>query len=361
MKAYNIRTPFQKVVEFHEKFGLALPESTLTPSQLSEDEQRFRTTCLQEELTEYSDAVVNGDLAEQADALLDLIYFAYGTLHRMGVDGDLLFDMVHDANMRKEVLPMNQRRGFRLEVTKPIDWAPPPIAAYVNPTPNNQYHPLFPHHCLAQDGYTGIISIDGPDASGKTTLAKRLVDLFDAVYLPLEWTPAIEENMFDYRMAAITLARILAKDRVVVMERAWLSNPIYSKMFRPNAPQDDWRAWQQELQRAELGLNLVEICALPSDFDKWLAVFRRMCKERNELYGDYDDRLMQQVYWAFHKALYNAPEIFPEAPDYHNALRFDMSSQNTPFRVDEWILRLISGDSFFAKTAQVKLSANLIY
>ena len=54
-----------------------------------------------EEINEFLDAVKEQDIVEQADAMIDTIYFALGTLVEMGVQPEQLFDIVQHANMSK--------------------------------------------------------------------------------------------------------------------------------------------------------------------------------------------------------------------------------------------------------------------
>ena len=53
---------------------------------------------MNEEVAEF---LVAEDIYEQADAMIDLIYFALGTLVEMGLEADELFDIVQQANMSK--------------------------------------------------------------------------------------------------------------------------------------------------------------------------------------------------------------------------------------------------------------------
>jgi predicted HAD superfamily Cof-like phosphohydrolase len=68
------------------------------------------------------------DMVGFADGHLDTIYFAVGTLDAIGVDGEPLFDRVHDANMRKlwsDGLPRYQLQTGK--ILKPPEWTPPDI------------------------------------------------------------------------------------------------------------------------------------------------------------------------------------------------------------------------------------------
>lgn len=79
---------------------------------------------MQEELDELTAA---STLVDQADALIDLIYFALGTLVEMGLDAEALFEIVHDANIAK--LQTKQATVVRDDgkVGKPDGWTSPEL------------------------------------------------------------------------------------------------------------------------------------------------------------------------------------------------------------------------------------------
>ena len=78
-----------------------------------------------EEINEFLDAVKEQDIVEQADAMIDTIYFALGTLVEMGVQPDILFRIVQNANMSKlwpDGKPHYNEMG---KVIKPEGWQDP--------------------------------------------------------------------------------------------------------------------------------------------------------------------------------------------------------------------------------------------
>jgi len=120
------------IVEFSEKFGLTYRDY---PRKLTEEEKRFRTVCLLEEVQEYADAI---DMEDELDALVDLVYFALGTCYRHGYCFESAWMRVHEANMKK-VRAKNKnesKRDFELDVVKPIGWEPPNLLDIVYPPPN---------------------------------------------------------------------------------------------------------------------------------------------------------------------------------------------------------------------------------
>jgi len=74
-----------------------------TVNALDFDTAKSRVRFCREELVEYLDAVSDKDLVGIIDSLVDLIYFAYGTviLHGMKDVFDEAFKIVHESNMSK--------------------------------------------------------------------------------------------------------------------------------------------------------------------------------------------------------------------------------------------------------------------
>lgn len=94
-------TPAQKVLAFRQLYKLPVP-SDFTP--LSHAEKILHRNLINEEAEEFSDAVNNDDPTEMIDALLDLIYVAYGAMLNMGLSPaqiDRGFEEVHASNMTK--------------------------------------------------------------------------------------------------------------------------------------------------------------------------------------------------------------------------------------------------------------------
>ena len=75
---------------------------------------------LEEELGEFKVATT---LNDQADALVDLMYFALGALHQAGVDTQRVWDAVQHANMTKK--KGVTKRGDDNDAAKPAEWKAP--------------------------------------------------------------------------------------------------------------------------------------------------------------------------------------------------------------------------------------------
>ena len=101
-------------------------EAPTLPTRLSPNRKTWAGRAFREEVQEFEDAET---MEDEVDAIIDLIYFAAGRLHEMGVDGGAHFQEVHRPNMRK-VRGTLQKRSHGLGVegydaVKPDDWTGP--------------------------------------------------------------------------------------------------------------------------------------------------------------------------------------------------------------------------------------------
>lgn len=110
---------WQDVHEFHVKFNHPLSDK---PTMLNHDRVPKRYKWMLEEIDEFKDAK---DIYEQADAMIDLIYFALGTLVEMGLKPESLFEIVHNANMQKLWTDGKPRLNSDGKIIKPSTWQDP--------------------------------------------------------------------------------------------------------------------------------------------------------------------------------------------------------------------------------------------
>jgi hypothetical protein len=131
----------------------------------------------------------------------------------------------------------------------------------------------------------------------------------------------------------------MAKDTVVILERPWLSHPIYSMVYR-DGKMHPWGEWQKyiELQQA------VAILSVPTSEELWFETYVAGASNREELYGHVDHSKMQDVYNLFNSCLPQTGEISRFRPpelssvDPKRFLRYDMFVNNTPAALDSWII-----------------------
>lgn len=122
---------------FNKKFGLEEPEKPACPSV---ELHQFRYKFMREELLEWDDSVVahrigfteeakTAELANQLDALVDLVYVVLGTVLLQGM-GDVFeeaWSRVQTANMAKVRVAnaSESKRGSALDMVKPPGWKAP--------------------------------------------------------------------------------------------------------------------------------------------------------------------------------------------------------------------------------------------
>jgi len=120
---------FDDVGHFSELIGLDnVTHYGAGPRVVPEELKQLRITLIQEEFNEWLQALEEGNLVEQADALIDLVYVVMGTAQVYGFPWQELWDDVQRANMTKkraEPDGSNSKRGNGFDAYKPEGWVPP--------------------------------------------------------------------------------------------------------------------------------------------------------------------------------------------------------------------------------------------
>lgn len=117
--ALGLDWALKRVAAFQVQAGQPAPS---TPRPISSDRASVRAAWMREELEEFVHAKT---VVDQSDAIIDLVYFALGTLVEMGVPAEPLFDIVHRANMEKISQPAFPRRDGDGKVLKRSGWVSP--------------------------------------------------------------------------------------------------------------------------------------------------------------------------------------------------------------------------------------------
>jgi predicted HAD superfamily Cof-like phosphohydrolase len=117
----------KQVTKFHEKFGLL---GSIKPCLPKLEIFEFKLGHIQEELDEVVRAYAKKDLVEFADGLIDLVYVVLGMSHFAGIPFNEIFQMVHEANMKKKRAKKksDSKRGSKLDIVKPEGWKKPDVA-----------------------------------------------------------------------------------------------------------------------------------------------------------------------------------------------------------------------------------------
>jgi predicted HAD superfamily Cof-like phosphohydrolase len=111
---------WEDVRAFHHAFGHPAPDA---PAMLTPEQAQSRAGWIEEEARELREATT---IADQADAFIDVIYFAVGGLVNLGVKPGALWDIVQGANMAK-LWPDGRPRHRESDgkVIKPEGWQDP--------------------------------------------------------------------------------------------------------------------------------------------------------------------------------------------------------------------------------------------
>jgi hypothetical protein len=125
---------------------------------------------------------------------------------------------------------------------------------------------------------TGIVTIDGANATGKTTLAEELKRRHNAVIF--HQTYRFRDKIFIYHQAVLHQALKLAKTRLVVLDRLWMSEVAYAEVYRGGTPwPHQGRMVDRILQRA----SAVQVVAVERDRELLLERYRTTRSHRTDV------------------------------------------------------------------------------
>lgn len=117
-----------QVKEFQVVFETKIPEC---PTMLKGKRKRLRQDLLEEEVMELRKSK---NIVDVADALMDILYITYGTIHEYGLADRaiLLFDEVHSSNMSK--VPFDNKPIYREDgkVLKPDTYRKPNLEPIID-------------------------------------------------------------------------------------------------------------------------------------------------------------------------------------------------------------------------------------
>lgn len=127
----------------------------------------------------------------------------------------------------------------------------------------------------------GIIILDGPDGSGKTTLANYYREKYGARYIHLTYRWV--NNMFEYNTAAIDYAaRLAAKGELVIIDRLWMSEIVYDLAYRDKHKNP---TMGRQIDRLVLKYSGIYVVCLPANTREYLSHFDRLKDSRLELFN----------------------------------------------------------------------------
>lgn len=163
----------------------------------------------------------------------------------------------------------------------------------------------------------GIIIIEGADGSGKSSLAKRILnDNGNGIYLHAEYR--FKNNIPLYHLALLKKALKFSKKTLVIIDRLHISEYIYAKVFRNGTK---WPFHLKNFNRICKHMNIPIIVCIPEKVERGVEWFNENKDKREELYDNM--RKVTQEYIDYAK---NHKEIITYNRDY-NDLYYDIYYQ----------------------------------
>ena len=161
-----------------------------------------------------------------------------------------------------------------------------------------------------------IFILDGPDGTGKTTLATRLSEVYNIPIFHLTYYEDPEKHADQFYKATEKIINWLAgRCEGFIIDRYILSELVYHKVYRPEQPLLKDAAVMYDFMEHRAATGEIEvIITLPRDKERWFEQFKELEKTREEMYTSekmsevYDEYLN---YWK--KLRYNK-----------NVMRYDM-------------------------------------
>lgn len=153
----------------------------------------------------------------------------------------------------------------------------------------------------------GIVIVEGCDGTGKTTVAKFLCKKFNGHYIhnTYRWPT----KMPLYHTAALHRAIKLAEEKLVVIDRLWMSEAIYAAVYRGGSPWPQMGRIIDRIVMKHAGIYI--LCRLPTDHAKRFAELKQ---QRQEMYDDVTEVGIRfnDLMWGHHK--------LPPGPNYVDQL-----------------------------------------
>jgi thymidylate kinase len=161
------------------------------------------------------------------------------------------------------------------------------------------------------------ILIEGPDGSGKTTLAKTLREVFHAEYVHYEYEP---NNDIYIQQVEDVLSLIKASNENIIVDRFIPSEIIYGSILRDSVRMvyNKDNKWLEEMMS---NFDSIIFC-LPFDKERYLQTFKKLSEQRYELVEDI--KQISKVYNYYQDLFVDLKLQFPQ---FQNKLtRFDFNT-----------------------------------
>jgi len=140
----------------------------------------------------------------------------------------------------------------------------------------------------------GIIILEGADASGKSTLANKLIEKNKGgIYIHA--TYRFKDKMPIYHAALLRKALKLSKNNLVIIDRLHISEYIYAKVFRKGTK---WPEYTKMFNSFCRYMNIPIILCVPENIKRGKIWFEKSRNERIEMYNNIDKIIEEYFIYA---------------------------------------------------------------
>ena len=129
----------------------------------------------------------------------------------------------------------------------------------------------------------GIIVLEGPDHSGKTTLADHLVKKYDAEYLHATFPFPQGHDVFSYHLMLMLKAINYSQTKLVIIDRLWPSELVYGCVHRGGCSMPRYEILIDRLIRKHAGVYV--FCLHSRNQEQYEAEFEKDAIARKEVYA----------------------------------------------------------------------------
>ena len=132
-----------------------------------------------------------------------------------------------------------------------------------------------------------VFILDGPDCTGKSTLANKLSDIYNISIYHLTYYDDREQFQKQFDIATDMIKKwAKGESEGFILDRYILSEYAYREAFRPEKSLIDNSAEMLDIIEHYSSLGVVDVIfTLPEDKIKWYDFFTKMCKQREEMYS----------------------------------------------------------------------------
>lgn len=127
----------------------------------------------------------------------------------------------------------------------------------------------------------GIVVLEGSDATGKSSLARALLDDYGGRYVHNR----VYKNPWLRHLASVRYALRHGRSQLVVLDRLWLSEQIYGSVFRGGPAYDLGARFLDHVLREAGAVNVLCVRA---DVGRHMAEFDRLREARAEAFDSMD-------------------------------------------------------------------------